>query len=496
MPVFDHEALRATIAANAATVQTNARPESLVTAALAAGEGRLTADGALAVTTGIFTGLSPKDKFIVSDALTRDKVWWDNSAAMSEAHFEALLADFVAATAGRDLNRQDLSAGSNPAQRFGVTVFTETAWHALFIQNLLIREAATGPQMTILPLPSFAADPERHGTRNGTVIALDMTRRLVLIGGTAYAGEIKKSVFSLFNFHAPLSNVLPMHCSANVGATGDVALFFGLSGTGKTTLSNDPARPLIGDDEHGWSDSGVFNLEGGCYAKTINLSATAEPEIHAATRRFATVLENVTIGTDGQPDYADGARTENTRAAYPLEALPSIAPGSVGGAPQTVIFLTADAFGVLPPIARLTPEQAAYHFLSGYTAKVAGTERGITEPTATLLSARLARTGSATWLINPGWTGGAYGTGRRIDIATTRRLLAAALSGELAAAPVRTDPNFGFSVPTAITGLAPELLDPRRSWADPAAYDAMATKLVGMFEANFRKFEPRAAAAE
>jgi len=459
MPVFDHEALRATIAANAATVQTNARPESLVTAALAAGEGRLTADGALAVTTGIFTGLSPKDKFIVSDALTRDKVWWDNSAAMSEAHFEALLADFVAATAGRDLNRQDLSAGSNPAQRFGVTVFTETAWHALFIQNLLIREAATGPQMTILPLPSFAADPERHGTRNGTVIALDMTRRLVLIGGTAYAGEIKKSVFSLFNFHAPLSNVLPMHCSANVGATGDVALFFGLSGTGKTTLSNDPARPLIGDDEHGWSDSGVFNLEGGCYAKTINLSATAEPEIHAATRRFATVLGNVTIGTDGQPDYADGARTENTRAAYPLEALPSIAPGSVGGARAPFMSLHPRVYGAL-------------------------------------LSARLARTGSATWLINPGWTGGAYGTGRRIDIATTRRLLAAALSGELAAAPVRTDPNFGFSVPTAITGLAPELLDPRRSWADPAAYDAMATKLVGMFEANFRKFEPRAAAAE
>jgi phosphoenolpyruvate carboxykinase (ATP) len=515
MPAFDHEALRAAVAARATRIVTNEAADSLVSAALGSGEGRLTADTAFAVETGVYTGRSPKDKYIVRDALTRDRVWWDNAAAMSESQFDALLADFLAAIDGKSLRRQDLSAGADLAHRFGVTVFTETAWHALFIRNLLIREPARGAEVTILHLPSFAADPARHGTRSGTVIALDMTRRLVLIGGTAYAGEIKKSVFSLFNFHAPLNGVLPMHCSANVGAGGDVALFFGLSGTGKTTLSNDPDRPLIGDDEHGWSDNGVFNLEGGCYAKTIKLSASAEPEIFAATRRFGTVLENVVIGADGTPDFDDTSLTENTRAAYPLDALPSIAPGSTGGQPRTVVFLTADAFGVLPPIARLTPEQAAYHFLSGYTAKVAGTERGVTEPTATfsacfgapfmplhprvygdLLSARLAQTGAATWLINTGWTGGGYGTGRRIDIATTRRLLSAALSGELAAAPVRTDPNFGFAVPTAIEGVAPALLDPRQSWADAAAYDAAAARLVAMFEANFRKFEPAAAAAE
>jgi phosphoenolpyruvate carboxykinase (ATP) len=515
MPAFDHSALRAAIAAGAASVRTNEDADRLVAAALAGGEGRLTADGALAVTTGIYTGRSPNDKFIVRDALTRDRVWWDNAAALSGAQFDRLLVDFLAAMTKKSLHRQDLSAGADPAQRFGVTVFTETAWHALFIQNLLIREPAGGAEMTILHLPSFTADPARHGTRSGTVIALDMSRRLVLIGGTAYAGEIKKSVFSLFNLHAPLGDVLPMHCSANVGAKGDVALFFGLSGTGKTTLSNDPARPLIGDDEHGWSERGVFNLEGGCYAKTIRLDARAEPEIFAAARRHGTVLENVVLGPDGTPDYDDAALTENTRAAYPLEALPSIAPGSVGGHPANVVFLTADAFGVLPPIARLTPEQAAYHFLSGYTAKVAGTERGVTEPTATfsacfgapfmplhprvygeLLSARLAATGAATWLINTGWTGGAYGTGRRIDIATTRRLLGAALSGELAAAPMRVDPHFGFAVPAALEGVAAALLDPRQSWADGTAYDAAAARLVGLFEANYRRFEDKAAAAE
>jgi phosphoenolpyruvate carboxykinase (ATP) len=515
MPAFDHAALRAAVAARARSVVPNAGSDVLAGAALAAKEGRLSAHGALAVATGVFTGRSPKDKFIVRDALTRERVWWDNAAAMSEAHFAALLEDFLAATAGKALHRQDLAAGADPAHRFGVTVFTETAWHALFIRNLLIRETAGGEEMTILHLPSFSADAQRHGTRSGTVIALDMSRRLVLIGGTAYAGEIKKSVFSMFNFHAPLQGVMPMHCSANVGADGDVALFFGLSGTGKTTLSNDPARPLIGDDEHGWSAGGVFNLEGGCYAKTVKLSATAEPEIFAATRRPGTVLENVVIGTDGVPDYDDTALTENTRAAYPLEALPAIAPGSIGGQPRNVVFLTADAFGVLPPIARLTPEQAAYHFLSGYTAKVAGTERGVTEPTATfsacfgapfmplhprvygdLLAARLAQTEAATWLINTGWTGGGYGVGRRIDIGTTRRLLGAALSGELADAPMRIDRNFGFEVPTAVAGIDPRLLDPRACWADGAAYDAAAAKLVGLFDANFRRFEPAAVAAE
>jgi phosphoenolpyruvate carboxykinase (ATP) len=416
----------------------------------------------------------------------------------------------VAAMSDMTIHAQQLSAGSDRPHRFGVTVFTETAWHALFIRNLLIAERGpTGPEdMTILHLPSFAADPKRHGTRSATVIALDMTRRLVLIGGTAYAGEIKKAVFTLFNFHAPLADILPMHCSANVGAGGDVALFFGLSGTGKTTLSNDPNRALIGDDEHGWTKDGVFNLEGGCYAKTARLSATAEPEIFAATRQFGTVLENLVIGSDGEPDYEDVSLTENSRAAYPLSALPKVATGGVGGKPGTVVFLTADAFGVLPPVARLTPEEAAYHFLSGYTAKIAGTERGITEPVATfsacfggpfmplspriygdMLSQRLKQTGADTWLINTGWTGGPYGVGRRIDIASTRRLLNAALSGELDLAPMRTDPHFGFSVPIAVAGIEPQLLDPRTGWADGTAYDSAARSLVGLFEANARRFD-------
>jgi phosphoenolpyruvate carboxykinase (ATP) len=517
MTGFDHPALHAQIEALAASVSRNEDVPALMTRALRAGEAELTAHGALAATTGVYTGRSVRDKFIVADPLTRDRVWWENSAAMSEAHFATLLADFLAALAGKDLHRQDLSAAADPRQRFGVTVFTQTAWHALFIRNLLIREPQpAGPEhLTILHLPSFTADPRRHGTRSGTVIALDMSRRLVLIGGTAYAGEIKKSVFSVFNFHAPLKDVLPMHCSANIGPKGDVALFFGLSGTGKTTLSNDPARPLIGDDEHGWTIDGVFNLEGGCYAKTVNLSASAEPEIHAATRAFGTVLENLKLDSNREPIYDDTSLTENSRAAYALEALPAVVPGGVGGVPRNVVFLTADAFGVLPPIAQLTPEQAAYHFLSGYTAKVAGTERGVTEPTATfsacfgapfmplhprlygdILSGRLTASGASTWLVNTGWTGGAYGTGRRIDIATTRRLLDAALSGELDAAPTRTDPNFGFAVPLAVEGVASELLDPRRCWADEPAYDVAARRLVALFEENFRKFESTAEAAE
>lgn len=513
MPRFEHDILRNRITGAASAVAANDAPETLVSRALEAGEARRTAHGALLATTGAYTGRSPKDKYVVIDDMTRDRVWWDNAAAMAPEAFETLLEDFLAAMDGRSLFRQDLSAGADPAHRFGVTVFTETAWHALFIRNLLIRETGdnAAEDMTILHLPSFAAEPERHGTRSPTVIALDMSRRLVLIGGTAYAGEIKKSVFSLFNFHAPLADVLPMHCSANVGAEGDVALFFGLSGTGKTTLSNDPARPLIGDDEHGWTPQGVFNLEGGCYAKTVRLSAEAEPEIHAATRLPGTVLENLVLDAEGVPDYDDTSLTENTRAAYPIDALPSVAPGGVGGTPRHVVFLTADAFGVLPPIARLTPDQAAYHFLSGYTAKVAGTERGVTEPTATfsacfgapfmplhprvygdLLAERLKASGASTWLINTGWTGGGYGTGRRIDIKTTRTLLNAALSGALDDAPTRSDPNFGFAIPTEVEGVASRLLDPRASWTAPAAYDAAAAKLVRLFAENFRKFEPAA----
>ena len=501
-----------------ATIRSGANRAQMVTAALVAGEGRLTSSGALAVTTGQFTGRSPKDKYIVRDALTDANVWWDNAGAVSPAQFDQLLEDMLEYATGRSLYHEQLSAGADPAFRMAVSVFTETAWHALFIRNLLIRDPGEDAPMaaTILHLPGFVADPARHGTRTGTVIALDMSRNIVLIGGTHYAGEIKKSVFSLINFHAPLHGVFPMHCSANTGANGSTALFFGLSGTGKTTLSSDAARPLIGDDEHVWSDRGVANIEGGSYAKTAHLSASAEPEIYATTKRFGTVIENVVLDErTGEPDFADLSLTENTRAAYPLDALESVAPGGTGNAPSTVVFLTADAFGVLPPIARLNAEQAVYHFLSGYTAKVAGTERGVTEPSATfsacfgapfmshhplvygeLLATKLRESGAQVWLINTGWIGGAYGVGRRIDIAATRRLVNAALSGELDGATMRTDENFGFEVPLNVEGLPKRLLDPRANWSDVGAYDVAAASLARMFEGNMRRFERPAVAAE
>ena len=518
MTALDHHKLHERIAERAESVTWDADVPHLMTEALKRGEGELTADGALAVTTGVFTGRSVKDKFIVADDLTTDTVWWDNSAAMSPGHFAALLEDMLTATSGQRLHRQHLLAGADPHHQMRVTVFTETAWHALFIRNLLIRpeHPEPGADVTILHLPGFRADPARHGTRSDTVIALDMTRKLVLIGGTAYAGEVKKAVFSLFNFHAPRENVLPMHCSANIGKAGDTALFFGLSGTGKTTLSNDPKRMLIGDDEHGWTVDGVFNLEGGCYAKTVKLSASSEPEIFSATRSFGTVLENLNLGTDRRPLYDDVSLTENTRAAYTLDTLPAVAESGVGGIPKTVVFLTADAFGVLPPIARLTPEQAVYHFLSGYTAKVAGTERGITEPVATfsacfgapfmplhpkvygrMLEERLQSSGAKTYLLNTGWTGGPYGVGQRIDIASTRRLLDAALSGELDGAEMRIDSVFGLEVPVKVKGVHAHLLDPRKCWPNAEDYDAAAQRLLKLFTDNFRKFdEPVPQAAE
>jgi phosphoenolpyruvate carboxykinase (ATP) len=513
----EHHRLREQIAASAAAIAWKFPAEPLMAEALSTGEVTRTADGAIAVSTGVHTGRSPQDKFIVSDALTRERVWWDNNSAMQPAAFELLLRDAVEAVGRKRLHAQSLHAGADPAHRMQVTVFTETAWHALFIRNLLIRDAAasSAEPVTILHVPSFRADPARHGTRSERVIALDMQRNIVIIAGTAYAGEIKKAVFSLFNFHAPARGVLPMHCSANVGVDGDVALFFGLSGTGKTTLSNDPQRLLVGDDEHGWSEDGVFNLEGGCYAKTANLSADREPEIYAAARSPGTVLENVVVSPSGLPDFDDLSLTETTRAAYPIETLPRVALGGRAGTPRTVVFLTADAFGVLPPLSRLTPEQASYHFLSGYTAKVAGTERGVSEPSATfsacfgapfmplhpkvygaLLEQRLEASGAAVWLLNTGWTGGAYGVGRRIDIATTRRLLNAALSGTLEGAAMRTDPVFGVSVPLAVEGVDAAVLDPRQAWSDGAAYDAAARNLLGLFERNFAKFETRTAAAQ
>jgi phosphoenolpyruvate carboxykinase (ATP) len=499
--------------ANLSSLRWNLTEGELVETAIRRGEGKLTAHGALVVTTGQHTGRSPRDKFVVRDETTENRIWWDNNKPMAPDAFERLYADFKAHAEGRDLFVQDLVGGADAGNAVHARVVTEFAWHSLFIRNLLIRPERAElegfvPELTIIDLPSFKADPERHGCRTETVIACDFTRNIILIGGTTYAGEMKKSVFTVLNYRLPETGVMPMHCSANVGASGDAAVFFGLSGTGKTTLSADPTRTLIGDDEHGWGENGIFNFEGGCYAKTIRLSAEAEPEIFATTQMFGTVLENVILDENRVPDFDDGRLTENTRAAYPLHFIPNASDTGLGSHPKNIIMLTADAFGVMPPIAKLTPEQAMYHFLSGYTAKVAGTEKGVTEPEATfstcfgapfmprhpaeygnLLRDLIARHGVDCWLVSTGWTGGAYGTGRRMPIKATRALLAAALDGSLKEAEFRTDPNFGFQVPVAVPGVDAAILDPRSTWSDLAAYDAQANKLVGMFRANFEKFE-------
>jgi phosphoenolpyruvate carboxykinase (ATP) len=497
----------------AASVRYNLATARLYEEAIRRREADLTAHGVLRAITGQHTGRSPKDKFVVRDASTENEIWWDNNKPMSREHFDLLHQDMLAHAAGKDLFVQDLIGGADVDYTLPTRVVTEFAWHSLFIRNLLIRPdratlEAFAPKLTIIDLPSFRADPERYGCRTETVIACDFTNGIVLIGGTSYAGEMKKSVFTVLNYLLPEKGVMPMHCSANVGPEGDAAIFFGLSGTGKTTLSADPNRTLIGDDEHGWGENGIFNFEGGCYAKTIRLSAEAEPEIYETTRRFGTVLENVVLDADGVPDLDDGSLTENTRSAYPLDFIPNASETGMTGHPQTIIMLTADAFGVMPPIARLTPEQAMYHFLSGYTAKVAGTEKGVTEPEATfstcfgapfmprhpaeygnLLKDLIGRHGVECWLVNTGWTGGAYGTGHRMPIRVTRALLAAALKGELDGVEFRTDPNFGFDVPVAVTGVESGILDPRSTWQDGAAYDAQASKLVQMFVTNFAKFE-------
>jgi len=499
--------------ATTGAVHYNLGTAELVEHALRRGEAKLTAHGALVAYTGQHTGRSPKDKFVVRDASTEPHVWWDNNKPMLPEHFETLRTDFLAHAAGLDLYVQDLVGGADEANSLPTRVITEYAWHSQFIRNLLIRPArealaAFTPKMTIIDLPSFRADPARHGTRTETVIAIDFSRMIVLIGGTSYAGEMKKSVFSALNYLLPARAVMPMHCSANVGPGGDAAVFFGLSGTGKTTLSADASRTLIGDDEHGWGEDGIFNFEGGCYAKTIRLSAEAEPEIFATTRRFGTVLENVVLDDARIPDFDDGSLTENTRCAYPLDFIPNASESGRAPHPKNVIMLTADAFGVIPPIARLTPAQAMYHFLSGYTAKVAGTEKGVTEPEATfstcfgapfmprhpseygnLLRDLIARHGVSCWLVNTGWTGGAYGTGSRMPIKATRALLASALDGSLNNAAFRTDPHFGFEVPVAVPGVDATILDPRSTWTDKDAYDRQAGRLVGMFVDNFTRFE-------
>jgi phosphoenolpyruvate carboxykinase (ATP) len=497
-----------------AAVHWNLIEPALYEHALANREAAIVAGGALCAETGVHTGRSPKDKHTVVDALTEKSVWWDGNRKLSPEHFQVLLDDFIAHAKGKQLFAQDLYGGADPKYRIRTRVYTELAWHSLFIRTLLIRPeraelAQFVPELTIVDLPSFKADPKRHGVRSETVIAIDFTKKIVLIGGTSYAGEMKKSVFTTLNFYLPAQGVMPMHCSANVGADDDVALFFGLSGTGKTTLSADPSRTLIGDDEHGWGPNGVFNFEGGCYAKCIRLSAAAEPEIYAATNRFGAVLENVVFDRDTRiPDYDDDSKTENTRSAYPLDFITNASRTGRAGHPKNIIMLTADAYGVMPPIARLTPAQAMYHFLSGYTAKVAGTEKGLVgvQPEfstcfgapflprppseyGNLLRDYIARHSVDCWLVNSGWTGGKYGVGRRMPIKATRTLLTAALNGSLKNAGFRTDPYFGFSVPTSVPGVEPHLLTPVKTWQDKAEFDATARSLVKKFQENFVKFE-------
>jgi phosphoenolpyruvate carboxykinase (ATP) len=500
-----------------ATVFANLGTAPLVEHAVRNGEGLLAKDGPFVVETGKHTGRSAKDKFIVRDAETEETVWWGNTnVGMSPAHFAALKADFLAALAGKDtLYVADLFGGSQAEHRVNVRVINELAWHNLFIRTLLVRPERHEldgfvPEYTIIDLPSFRADPARHGTRTETVIAVNFTEKLILIGGTAYAGEMKKSVFGILNYLLPTRGVMPMHCSANVGPDGKTAVFFGLSGTGKTTLSADASRTLIGDDEHGWSDTAVFNFEGGCYAKMIRLSQEAEPEIFATTKRFGTVLENVVIDpATREIDLDDNSLAENSRGSYPIDFIPNCSEKNLGPVPANIIMLTADAYGVLPPIARLTPDQAMYHFLSGYTARVAGTEIGVTEPEATfstcfgapfmprhpsiygnLLKERIAKGAVKCWLVNTGWSGGkATQPGiSRMPIKATRALLNAALDGSLNAAEFRKDPNFGFEVPVSVAGVDSKLLDPRGAWADPVAYDETARDLVAKFVENFAQF--------
>ena len=480
------------------------------------GEANVVEGGALSAFTGHHTGRSPKDKHTVDDKLTHDVLWWDGNRKQTEEQFANMLADFRAHVKGKALFAQDLYGGADPTYRIKVRVYTEYAWHSLFIRQLLIRPefaelASFTPELTIIDLPSFKPDPKRHGGREGsdTQVAIDFTNKIVLIAGSSYAGEMKKSVFTTLNFYLPAQNVVPMHCSANVSHEGESALFFGLSGTGKTTLSSDPNRILIGDDEHGWGPHGIFNFEGGCYAKCIKLSQEAEPQIWDATNRFGAVLENVTYDPYTRvPDYDDGSKTENTRSAYPLDFIPNASRSGCAGHPKNVIFLTADAYGVMPPIAKLTPTQAMYHFLSGYTAKVAGTEKGLVgvEPEfstcfgapflprhpsvyANLLQEYIKKHKVDVWLVNSGWTGGIYGVGRRMPIKATRTLLTAALDGSLKDADFRTDPYFGFSVPTSVPGVEPHLLNPIKTWQNKAEFDKTARALVAMFQKNFAKYE-------
>ncbi|MGA8161195.1 MAG: phosphoenolpyruvate carboxykinase (ATP) [Acidobacteriaceae bacterium] len=493
----------------------NLSTPQLVETAIARGEGRLAANGALVAMTGARTGRSPRDKFTVEDDQTRQRIHWGKvNQPFPQERFDALLERVLRHMAERDLYVMDLAAGADPTYRLPIQVICEYAWHALFVKQLFIRPtpeelAHHVPEFTVIAAPEFEGVPERDGVRSATFILADFTKKIVLIGGTKYAGEMKKSIFGVMNYLLPERNVFPMHCSANIGAGGDTALFFGLSGTGKTTLSADPERRLIGDDEHGWSPDGVFNFEGGCYAKCVDLTIEKEPQIYNAIR-FGSVLENVVLNPKtGEPDYSDIRFTENTRAAYPIDFIANAVIPGVGGHPKNVLFLAADAFGVLPPIARLTPDQAMYHFLSGYTAKLAGTEAGLgSEPVpefstcfgspflplaprvyAEMLGRRLREHKAECWLVNTGWTGGAFGVGKRMSLPHTRTIVHAALDGRLAQADFTIEPAFGLSIPARCPGVPSELLNPRNAWADKAAYDTQARLLASKFVENFKKFD-------
>lgn len=493
-------------------VHTNLSTPQLVQQALSRGEGTLTSAGAFLATTGKYTGRSPQDKYLVDEPSIRDHIDWGSvNRPMEATAFHRLLERVQQYLSEKDVFIFDGFAGNDPHYRLPLRVINEYAWHSLFVHQLFVRPTEQEmqdhqPAFTIISAPGFQADPERDGTRSETFIVISLERRIILIGGTRYAGEMKKSIFSVMNYLLPQQGVLPMHCSANRGSAGDTALFFGLSGTGKTTLSADPERQLIGDDEHGWSDNGIFNIEGGCYAKCIGLSQAKEPQIWNAIQ-FGTVLENVTVDKRGVADYSSNALTENTRAAYPVEYIPGARIPGVGGHPKTILFLTADAFGILPPIAKLTPEQAMYHFLSGYTSKLAGTERGVTKPEATfstcfgapflprpakvyaeMLGEKIARHRSRVYLVNTGWSGGPYGVGKRMKLAYTRAMVKAALNGSLDQAAFTPDPVFGLYVPDSCPGVPADILQPRHTWADPSAYDQRAQELANRFRENFHKF--------
>lgn len=501
---------------NIKTVWWNLSTPTLYEHAMQRREGLLAHLGPLVINTGPYTGRSPKDKYFVREPSSQDKIGWgDVNRPVEAARYEALRARLIAHLQGKDLYVQDCYIGADPQYRIPIRVLTEAAWQNLFARNMFIQEpdltvlAEHVPHFTVIAVPGFHAVPEVDETRSEAFVQLHFGRREVIIGGTAYAGEIKKAMFTVATYLLPLQDVLPMHCSANFGADeDDVAIFFGLSGTGKTTLSTDADRTLIGDDEHGWSANGVFNIEGGCYAKVINLSSSGEPEIYDTTRRFGTILENVVMDeATRRLDLSSEQYTENTRACYPIPHIPKATRVGTGGHPNIVLMLTADAFGVLPPIARLTPAQAMYHFLSGYTAKVAGTERGITEPEATfsacfgapfmamhpavyakMLGERIARHHVQVWLVNTGWNGGPYGVGQRIKLSYTRALVRAALQGTLAAGPMTDERIFGIQIPQNCPGVPSEILQPRQTWKDPAAYDSQAAKLAGMFGENFQQF--------